>query len=342
MKCRLKKITGKRFQNRPHFGTGLFIPVLLFFLLSLGLGLNAQEASLRYAVIPESLRPGEPITVAIGGAGALQGGFPHGEIRATLTTAQGRLCRAYFFNCPSQGEEGGFMAALLGVPTSARPGPARVLIENPSGRLAELSFNIEPRDFIAETIELDQANTELRTLQDPRKTAESEHLWSLLNFTGKELYDPGPFSSPVSSTRRTSFFGDRRVFKYSNGSSDTSIHAGIDYGVPRGTAVRACASGKVVLARPRIVTGNSVVIEHLPGVYSLYYHLDAIAVSEGETVQTGSILGTSGSTGLATGPHLHWEIRVAGENTDPDALTARPVLDRNAILAKLYPVNSDS
>jgi murein DD-endopeptidase MepM/ murein hydrolase activator NlpD len=95
----------------------------------------------------------------------------------------------------------------------------------------------------------------------------------------------------------------------------------------------------VVLARPRIVTGNSVVIEHLPGVYSLYYHLDTIAVSEGEMVQTASLLGTSGSTGLATGPHLHWEIRVSGENTDPDALVARPILDRDAILAKLYPAD---
>jgi murein DD-endopeptidase MepM/ murein hydrolase activator NlpD len=332
------KNTGLR-KGRPGFGRG-FGPVFLFLLLNLGLG--AQETSLRYAVIPESLRPGEPLTVAIGGAGTLQGGFPHGEIRATLIGAQGRLCRAYFFSCPAEGERGSFMAALLSVPTGARPGPARVLIENPSGTLAELSFRIEPRDFAAETIELDQANTELRTVQDPQKTAESAHLWSLLNSAGRELYDPGPFSSPVSSTRRTSFFGDRRVFKYSNGSSDTSVHAGIDYGVPRGTPVGACAAGKVVLARPRIVTGNSVVIEHLPGVYSLYYHLDAIAVSEGDTVQTGSILGTSGSTGLATGPHLHWEIRVAGENTDPDALVARPVLDRNAILAKLYPANPDT
>jgi murein DD-endopeptidase MepM/ murein hydrolase activator NlpD len=274
--------------------------------------------------------------VAIGGA-ALQGGFSKGVIRAVLITTQGEICRASFFNCPSRGEEGGFMAALLGVPTGARPGPARVVIENPSGRLAELPLLIEGRNFAAETIDLDEANTELRRVQDPQKTAESKHLWSLLSSAGKALYDPGPFSSPVSSTRRTSFFGDRRVFRYSDGSRDTSVHAGIDYGVPRGTAVRACAAGRVVLARPRIVTGNSVVIEHLPGVYSLYYHLDTIAVTEGGMVQTASLLGTSGSTGLATGPHLHWEIRIAGENTDPDALMARPLLDRDAILARLYP-----
>jgi murein DD-endopeptidase MepM/ murein hydrolase activator NlpD len=274
--------------------------------------------------------------------GNLWNSSSHGEIRATLTNSQGRLCRASFFDCPSQEEGEGFLAALLTVPTTTRPGPAAIVIENPSGKLAELPFLIEPRGFISETIDLDQANTDLRTVPDPQKTAESERLWFLLSSAGKDLYDPGPFFSPVTSTRRTSFFGDRRIFRYTDGSSDASIHAGIDYGIPRGTAVGACASGKVVLARPRIVTGNSVVIEHLPGVYSLYYHLDTIAVAEGDMVRAGSLLGTSGSTGLATGPHLHWEIRVAGENTDPDALLSRPILDRDAILAKLNPTSLET
>jgi murein DD-endopeptidase MepM/ murein hydrolase activator NlpD len=91
----------------------------------------------------------------------------------------------------------------------------------------------------------------------------------------------------------------------------------------------------VVLARSRIVTGNSVVIEHLPGVYSLYYHLDKIEVTEGAIVNTGALIGLSGATGLATGPHLHWEIRVSGENTDPDAFISRPLLDKDAVLSKM-------
>jgi murein DD-endopeptidase MepM/ murein hydrolase activator NlpD len=140
---------------------------------------------------------------------------------------------------------------------------------------------------------------------------------------------------PVASTRRTSFFGDRRVFKYSNGTSDTSIHAGVDYGVPTGTIINACATGKVILARDRIVTGKSVVIEHAPGIYSLYYHLDSIGVQEGSLVYAGALIGFSGSTGLATGPHLHWELRVNTENTDPDAFVSRPIIDKNLILSKI-------
>jgi murein DD-endopeptidase MepM/ murein hydrolase activator NlpD len=63
--------------------------------------------------------------------------------------------------------------------------------------------------------------------------------------------------------------------------------------------------------------------------------MDSIAVNPGDIVEAGALLGKSGSTGLATGPHLHWEIRVSGENADPDAFLARPVLDKNDIIDKL-------
>jgi len=79
------------------------------------------------------------------------------------------------------------------------------------------------------------------------------------------------------------------------------------------------------MAENRISTGFTVVIEHLPGVYSLYYHLDALLAGEGETVRTGSLIGRSGNTGLATGPHLHWEFRVNGEAADPDWFTGRVI-----------------
>jgi murein DD-endopeptidase MepM/ murein hydrolase activator NlpD len=201
--------------------------------------------------------------------------------------------------------------------------------------LGELALDIAARSFVTEEIPLNQANTDILTQEDPQKTREAEQLWAILNRGTGDIYTGGPFIPPLSSTRRTSFFGDRRVFVYTGGSRDRSIHGGVDYGVPIGTPVWVCADGKVVLARFRIVTGNSVVVEHLPGVYSLYYHLDSIAVSEGQILKAGDSIGKSGVTGLATGPHLHWEIRVAGENTDPDALTARPVIDREAILRKL-------
>ena len=172
-----------------------------------------------------------------------------------------------------------------------------------------------------------------RTEPDPQKTKEAELLWKILATTGTNVWSIGSWTTPVpEKTRRSSFFGDRRVYKYSNGKSDTSVHAGIDYAVPKGTSVLACAEGKALLARPRIVTGNSIIIEHLPGVYSIYYHLEEIKVKEGAVVKQGELIGLSGSTGLSTGPHLHWEIRVSTENADPDAFCYRSPLQDDLIL----------
>jgi murein DD-endopeptidase MepM/ murein hydrolase activator NlpD len=254
------------------------------------------------------------------------------------------LSRAGFFDLetgapggvePGGNADGPVLAAILGIPSTIRPGPASLRVERGAELLEEIPLNIDGRDFEAEEIALDEENTAIRRTPDIEKTREAERLWSILNRTGTAIYTMESFIPPVSSTRRTSFFGDRRIFRYTDGKTDTSIHAGIDYGVPRGTPVNACAAGRVVLARARIVTGNSVILEHLPGVYSLYYHLDTIRVTEGSMAAAGEILGESGSTGLATGPHLHWEIRVTGENTDPDVFLSRPVLDKDAILGKI-------
>ncbi|MDR1445265.1 MAG: M23 family metallopeptidase [Treponema sp.] len=285
----------------------------------------------RLFLIPEAPRPGEPVTVILQGEEAQGAG-----LQAVLLRGQNRFSGAAFFDC-DLGEGKSVKAALLAVPSTVLPGEASVRVERgKAGQeavlLAEKPLGIARRDFVSETITLNESLTRIRTESNPQKTAEAEQVWAIFNRTGNSILAEGYFRAPVDSTRRTSRFGDRRVFLYSGGTTGTSIHAGVDYGVPKGTRVNACAAGKVVLARNRIVTGNSVILEHLPGVYSLYYHLDSIACTEGQILAAGEILGLSGATGLATGPHLHWEIRVSGENADPDTFIARPVLDKKTIL----------
>ncbi|AEJ20098.1 M23 family metallopeptidase [Gracilinema caldarium] len=197
------------------------------------------------------------------------------------------------------------------------------------------SLPVDPRTFTTETISLGQENTDIKTKPDPQKAAESAELWKLLTTSSSGLYTMGGFAAPVDSNRRTSFFGDRRVYQYTNGSSERSIHGGIDFGVPRGTVVRATAPGLVLMARFRIVTGNTVVLQHAPGVYSLYYHMDSLSVTEGIQVDSGTELGKSGSTGLSTGPHLHWEFRIQGEFADPDLMVSLAPLDKERILRKI-------
>ena len=197
----------------------------------------------------------------------------------------------------------------------------KVIISNGDAQKKEimLPFSIQKKQFVSERIVLDARNTGIRKDASPERRAQIEKLNAILaTVTPHDVYTLKPFTIPVDSKRITSGFGDRRVFEYTDKKTSTSLHYGIDYGVPTGTPVHSCAEGKVVLAENRISTGWSVVIEHLPGLYSLYYHLDSLGVNEGQYVKQGERLGLSGATGLATGPHLHWEIRLNMEAVNPE------------------------
>ena len=284
----------------------------------------AQSEQIKYAIIPENPQPGEPVT--IGAAGGLT--------RALLFSGGRQLASAGFFLVPASGGDPGFIAAILTVPSLAASGAAMIRLEGAAG-VVEIPLIIARREFVSEVIHLNPVLTGIRTEPDPQKYIEANRLTTILNTVGNEIYYTGIFNPPVWSTRRTSFFGDRRVFEYSNGGRETSIHAGVDFGVPTGTQIVSCGRGRVVFAAMRINTGNSVIIEHLPGVYSIYYHLSTIRVREGDIVDRGILLGQAGSTGLATGPHLHWELRVNRENTDPDFWTTRPIIDKKEILSRI-------
>ena len=181
---------------------------------------------------------------------------------------------------------------------------------------------IQSKEFVSETVNLDARNTGIKTNTSTKRKEQIERLNTILETVDySAVYHKGIFSLPVTQKRRTAFFADRRVYAYSNGKSSTGLHYGIDFGVPTGTPVFSCGRGKVVLAEKRVSTGYSVVIEHLPGLYSLYYHLSEFNVEEGQIIGRGQKIGLSGATGLATGPHLHWEVRLLGRAVNPDLFT---------------------
>ncbi len=123
----------------------------------------------------------------------------------------------------------------------------------------------------------------------------------------------GPFRLPMSSPI-TSPYGIGRSY---NGGPVTDYHHGTDFLAQEGDPVYASADGVVAFAGPLTVRGNSVIIDHGMGVFSAYHHLSQIDVTQGHAVVAGQQVGRAGSTGLATGPHLHWEIAVRGVNVDP-------------------------
>ncbi len=218
---------------------------------------------------------------------------------------------------------------LSGVPLSsyAKTGKYTAKVEFTAfGKYADtfsLPVEIKAKDFVSETIPLDAKNTSIKTNTGSKRMSQINRLNEILGTTEpSHVYSLETFKAPNPATRRTSFFADRRIYAYSNGKSSTSLHYGIDYGVPTGSEVRACSGGKVVMAEDRVSTGWSVCIEHLPGLYSLYYHMSKLEVKEGDMVTQGQLIGLSGATGLATGPHLHWEVRLNMEAVSPDFFTS--------------------
>lgn len=237
-----------------------------------------------------------------------------------------RAASTQFFFTNPQNRSAETAEMLAGIPLSTwlsgeETYSLKVIISTGDAQKKEITlpFSIQKKQFVSERIVLDARNTGIRKDVSPERRAQSEKLNKILETViPQDVYTLKPFTIPVDSKRITSGFGDRRVFEYTDKKTSTSLHYGIDYGVPTGTPVHSCAEGKVVLAENRISTGWSVVVEHLPGLYSLYYHMDSLNVQEGQYVKQGEKLGLSGATGLATGPHLHWEVRLNMGAVNPE------------------------
>jgi murein DD-endopeptidase MepM/ murein hydrolase activator NlpD len=97
-------------------------------------------------------------------------------------------------------------------------------------------------------------------------------------------------------------------------------HTGLDFHAAIGTPIHATNRGKVILARNLYFEGNCVAVDHGNGLVTLYLHLSEFKVKEGESVEKGQLLGLSGGTGRATGPHLHFAVRWQGIYLDPATL----------------------
>jgi murein DD-endopeptidase MepM/ murein hydrolase activator NlpD len=145
-----------------------------------------------------------------------------------------------------------------------------------------------------------------------RETKETEAIYSVVT---NEVFWDKPFAVPIPGGTGTNF-GHRRVF---NG-EPRAPHAGADLRATTGTPVHATNGGRVVLAKNLFFTGNTVILDHGLGIYSLYAHLSRIDVKREDVVKIGQIVGLAGATGRVTGPHLHWGMRVQGARVDPFTL----------------------
>jgi hypothetical protein len=210
---------------------------------------------------------------------------------------------------------------LIGVDLDDPTGPAVVAAEgflDGTRVRAEAEMMISPRTFAVQELTLPKGMAEFDNATLVRIGAEAADLSRKFSRVTPPRWRT-PFLPPVEEYRPANF-GARRVI---NG-DPRMPHSAVDIRLPEGTPVRAIADGRVAFAGEQFFGGRSVVIDHGGGVFSVYYHLKEFSVAEGQEISRGDRVGSVGATGRATGPHLHFGVRVPGGRVDPTRLFALP------------------
>jgi murein DD-endopeptidase MepM/ murein hydrolase activator NlpD len=207
--------------------------------------------------------------------------------------------------------------ALLGVDLEKAPGEYELKVtgQTESGEKISCSAQVTVRKgrFATEKLQVGKQFVEPSPEQIKRAEEESQKLRDIFDrVTPERLWD-GNFRMPLDGVATGTNFGRRRILNGNPGSP----HSGMDLPATTGTPVRATQRGRVVLAEELYFAGNTVVVDHGLGIYTLYGHLSEIAVKVGDDLEAGAVLGKVGATGRVTGPHLHWGLKVERARVNP-------------------------
>lgn len=202
--------------------------------------------------------------------------------------------------------------ALVGIPIDAAPGEQALSLKTPSGTQIH-RFTIAPKQYPEEhlTIANERMVNPTRADLDRIRSETDRQLAQYRRFTAGAL-DLTPFNQPVTG-RVSSVFGQRRVL---NG-QPRNPHSGLDLAADTGTSVQAPAPATVTMTGDLYFNGKTLFLNHGQGLVTMYCHLSAITVSEGDEVARGQVVGQVGMTGRTTGPHLHWSVSLNGNRVDP-------------------------
>jgi murein DD-endopeptidase MepM/ murein hydrolase activator NlpD len=208
---------------------------------------------------------------------------------------------------------------ILGVDLDVAPGEhrAEALLTMDDGRVdrSDITIRVIARKFPTSQLSVDERFIELSRTDLNRANRESKEIGALYGRMTTDVVPDEAFTVPIPGETGKNF-GERRVF---NG-RPRAPHSGADLHATTGTPVHATNRGRVVLAKPLFFTGNTVILDHGLGIYSLYAHLSRLDVRHGDIVKNGQIIGLAGATGRVTAPHLHWGMRVQGARVDPFSL----------------------
>lgn len=203
--------------------------------------------------------------------------------------------------------------AVVGLALDITPGSHELRVDI-DGATQVQHFIVNPKDYPEQRLKLkDKSKVELSPANEARAEREISVITGL-----KQTWRAAPdndldFVIPVKG-RLASRFGLRRFFN----DEPRAPHVGLDVAAPRGTPVKASAPGTVLATDDYFFNGKTVFIDHGNGLITLYCHLDKFKVKAGQTVSKGQLIGLSGETGRATGPHLHWSVVLNGVMVDPE------------------------
>jgi len=250
--------------------------------------------------------------VSLLAAHAQQGGF---LVVRLSNPAPGTQAAARFNDIDNEMvPDGDGLIAAVGIPTTLPPGDYTldVLADGLPVESLPVSVVSGGYPYIELTVGQDTFNllTDQAAIEAERIRVEEAYT----TFTAARLWS-GDWILPAAGPTSNGFGVQRSV----NG-GPYSEHSGEDIVAAGGTPIVAPAGGRVVLAEPLYLYGNSVIIDHGAGLLTGYHHQSSIAVEAGQTITKGDLIGYVGTTGFSTGDHLHWEARIHGVKIDPKLL----------------------
>ena len=267
-----------------------------------------------------------------------------GEPSVTIDRTEARLGEMLTLTAAHLAEE-----SEIAVETNLRYTPRFVGEGETRVALAPISYFTQPGDdfyidvtidgektrfditVLERTFEVQQLTVDADTVADTVGSADASEEFNRTIEPLMSIYDPvqywtEPFILPIEITEDRNIWVSTEygLTRYTNGSSNGTRHDGVDLAVKRGTPVVAPNAGRVIYAGNLQMTGNTVLIEHGYGLKTWFYHMDSLTVETGERVEQGQQIGTVGSTGFSTGPHLHLTFSVRQTYLDPFAFIERP------------------
>jgi murein DD-endopeptidase MepM/ murein hydrolase activator NlpD len=200
--------------------------------------------------------------------------------------------------------------AIVGIALDAKIG-TKTLVVRRDGSDDFRTFDVAPARYDEQRLTVARKHVELSKADLARYERERAHQRGVIA-TFSESMPVMRFVQPVPGERSSSF-GLRRIF---NGQA-RNPHNGMDIAAAKGTPVQSPAFGRVIDTGDYFFNGRTVWLDHGSGLLTMYCHLDTIAVANGDRVDAGTVIGTVGATGRATGPHLHWSVSLNRTMVDP-------------------------